>query len=177
MTQMKKLYIVKKSPIHGRGVFAKTDIKKGDRIIEYLGEKITWKEANRRYQDIDGHSHTVFFSLDDKYVLDGAVNGNEAKFINHSCSPNCKATNFDGHIFIQAKKDIPVGKELFYDYKLEMDADITEEYLEKYKCYCGSKKCRGTQLDLKALTDKAKEKKKDKKKSSKKDKKKSSKKK
>jgi uncharacterized protein len=148
----KKLrYFVEDSKVHGKGVFASKDIKKGKKIIEYIGTRISWEEANKRYVELDGHSHTMFFGVDDDNVIDGDDKGNEAKYINHSCKPNCKAVNDDGRIFIYAKKDIKMGKELFYDYKLEFDGKITKSVLKKYACFCGNKNCRGTQLDLDAM--------------------------
>ncbi|MBK8698877.1 MAG: SET domain-containing protein-lysine N-methyltransferase [Saprospiraceae bacterium] len=142
-------YLVKDSDVHGKGVFAAKDIKKGKKIIEYTGNVITWEEANRRFVDRDGHSFTMFFGIDDQMVIDGADGGNEARFINHSCKPNCEAKNKNGRIFIYAKKNIKEGKELFYDYLLEIEGKITKKLLKKYACFCGNTKCRGTQLDLK----------------------------
>jgi uncharacterized protein len=144
----KKKYIVEDSTVHGRGVFAAKDIKKGKKIIEYKGEIISWAEANIRYVELNGHSHTMFFGIDDETVIDGDDNGNEAKFINHSCKPNAEAKNKKGRIFIYAIKDIKKGKEIFYDYKLEFEGKITKKILKKYACFCGNSICRGTQLDL-----------------------------
>lgn len=144
----KKKYFVEDSPVHGKGVFAAKDIKKGKKIIEYKGERISWAEANKRYIELDGHSHTMFFGIDEDTVIDGDDKGNEAKYINHSCKPNAEAKNKSGRIYIYALKDIKKGKELFYDYKLEFEGKITKAVLKKYACFCGNKKCRGTQLDL-----------------------------
>lgn len=148
----KKLkYEVRESKVHGRGVFATKDIKKGKKIIEYTGAIISWEEANRRFNDTSGHSHTMFFGIDDDRVIDGNDGGNEARFINHSCAPNCKSKNKEGRIFIYSRKNIKKGDELFYDYKLDIEEPITKKILKKYACFCGSKKCRGTQLDEKYL--------------------------
>lgn len=148
----KKLkYEVRESNVHGRGVFAAKDIKKGKKIIEYTGAIITWDEANRRFNDRKGHSHTMFFGINEDHVIDGNDNGNEAKYINHSCAPNCKAKNEEGRIFVYSKKKIKKGDELFYDYKLDIEEPITKKVLKKYACFCGSKKCRGSQLDEKYL--------------------------
>ncbi len=144
----KKKFIVEDSTVHGKGVFAAKDIKKGKKIIEYKGEVISWTEANLRYVELNGHSHTMFFGIDDKTVIDGDDNGNAAKYINHSCKPNAEARNKKGRIFIYALKDIKKGKEIFYDYKLEFEGKITKKVLKKYACFCGNAICRGTQLDL-----------------------------
>ena len=144
-------YEVRESSVHGRGVFASKDIKKGKKIIEYTGARIPWEEAHRRFNDKKAHSHTMFFGIDDTTVIDGNDGGNEAKYINHSCSPNCKSKNDEGRIFVYAKKNIKKGDELFYDYKLDIEEPITKKLLKKYACFCGSKKCRGTQLDEKYL--------------------------
>jgi hypothetical protein len=139
------------SEIHGKGVFATKKIKKGKKIIEYTGKVITWEEANRRFNNKNAHSHTMFFGIDEDHVIDGNDGGNEARFINHSCTPNCKTKNKNGRIFVYSKKDIKKGQELFYDYKLDIEEPVTKAILKKYSCFCGTKKCRGTQLDEKYL--------------------------
>ncbi len=151
----KPKFVVMESPVHGRGVFAAKDIKKGKKIIEYTGNVISWEEANKRFIDNEEHSFTMFFGIDEDQVIDGADNGNEARYINHSCKPNCEAKNKEGRIFIYARKDIKKGKELFYDYRLEIEGKITKKVLKKYACFCGSKDCRGTQLDVKPKKEKA----------------------
>jgi SET domain-containing protein len=144
----KPKYYVKESKVHGRGVFAAKNIKKGKKIIEYTGEIISWDEADDRFDDKGDHSHTMFFSIEGNRVIDGNVNGSEARFINHSCAPNCEAVEKKGRVFIYAKKKIKQDEELFYDYMLIYEGKITKKVLKKYACFCGSKKCRGTQLDL-----------------------------
>jgi|TARA_B100001964_G_C14207968_1_gene589070 hypothetical protein len=129
--------IVKKSNIHGKGVFTLEPIKEGQRIIEYTGEKIPGKEGDRRSEMDD--KLTYIFILDDKYDIDGSVNGNEARLINHSCNPNSYTDIIDGKIYILADKDIISGEEISYDYSLEAD--------EAMKCKCGAKKCRGVVND------------------------------
>ena len=115
---------VKRSRVHGTGVFAAQSIRKGTRIIEYTGERISWKEA----QDLppldpnDPH-HTFFFSLDDGRVINAAVGGNEARWINHSCAPNCKTTERRRRVYIVALRDLKKGEELFYDYSLSRQID------------------------------------------------------
>lgn len=133
------------SPIHGLGAFARVDIPKRTRIIEYTGEKIGNAEADRRYDDAAmRRHHTFLFILNDRTCLDAAFEGNEARFINHSCDPNCEAVIERGHIWIDALKPIPAGTELVYDYQYEDDADYTEDDLRFYACKCGAPNCRGT---------------------------------
>jgi hypothetical protein len=143
-------YIVKTSRIHGRGVYAKRKIAKGERIIEYKGERISWREADRRPpSDPKDPNHTFFFALDDgKRVIDAKVRGNAARWINHSCDPNCETEEEEGRVFIQALRDIRRGEELFYDYGLITDERITPTLKLDYRCLCGAKDCRGTMLAL-----------------------------
>ena len=142
--------IVRTSRIHGRGVYAGRNLKQGERIIEYKGEVIGWREADRRPpSDPDDPNHTFFFSLDDgKHVIDANVNGNAARWINHSCEPNCETEEDDGRVFIEALRDIRAGEELFYDYGLIIDERITPTLKRQYRCLCGAKDCRGTMLAL-----------------------------
>lgn len=138
---------LRQSPIQGRGAFATRRIRKGARIIEYTGERITQDEADKRYDDeAMGRHHTFLFTLDEKTVIDAAVNGNEARFINHSCDPNCQALIEDDKIFIYALKDISPGEELSYDYAYERAEGMDEESEKLYVCRCGAKDCRGTIL-------------------------------
>jgi uncharacterized protein len=135
------------SEIQGTGAFAIRTIKKGTRIIEYLGQRISWRTADKRYDDekMNRH-HTFLFTVDDKTCIDAAVNGNSARFINHSCDPNCEAINDRKRIFVEAIRTIPAGTELVYDYQYERTDDHTAEDERFYKCRCGSPKCRGTIL-------------------------------
>jgi SET domain-containing protein len=136
------LFEVRDSPIHGRGVFAARDIPKGTRIIEYTGERISESAAFKRYGEaID---HTFLFTVAENKVIDPSRKGNEARFINHSCAPNCASYQDGTRIFIEAIKNIPAGAELGYDYKLipsELEKDPS-----KYPCRCGALQCRGTLL-------------------------------
>lgn len=136
------------SPIAGLGAFATRAIRKGTRIIEYTGERITNAEADRRYDEDKMKSHHTFlFTLTSRTVVDAAVGGNEARFINHSCAPNCEAVIEDGkRIYIEALRDIPVGTELVYDYQYERTADHTAQDERFYECSCGAPECRGTIL-------------------------------
>jgi SET domain-containing protein len=140
-------YEVRNSPVHGRGVFATRAIPAGTRIIEYKGEHIDWKEALRRDATKGPDDfHTFFFSLDDGSIIDGGRRGNNARWINHSCEPNCEAQEEDGRVFIYALRDIAPGEELNYDYGLTIDERYTPTLKRNYLCLCGSKKCRGTLL-------------------------------
>jgi len=133
------------SGIHGLGAFAVKDIPKGTKIIEYAGERISNAEADRRYDDDQmRRHHTFLFVLNSKTCVDAAFEGNEARFLNHSCDPNCEAVIERGHIWIEAVRSIPAGTELLYDYQYEDDPDYTEEDLRFYVCRCGAPNCRGT---------------------------------
>jgi SET domain-containing protein len=142
--------VVRTSGVHGRGVYAGRKLKKGERIIEYKGEVISWREADRRPpSDPDDPNHTFFFSLGDgKRVIDANVNGNAARWINHSCAPNCETEEDDDRVFIEALRDIKAGEELFYDYCLAIDERITPTLKKQYRCMCGARDCRGTMLAL-----------------------------
>ena len=143
---------VKTSRIHGRGVYAARRLKAGERIIEYKGERITWKEADRRpSSDPDDPHHTFFFSLSDgKTVIDANVGGNAARWINHCCDPNCETEESDdGRVYIQAMRDIRSGEELNYEYALVIDERMTPALKKLYACHCGAKNCRDTMLALK----------------------------
>ena len=144
----KKPYAVRSSGIHGRGVFATRDIRRDERIIEYKGKRSTWDEAMERPDsDPDDPSHTFLFEIDDGRVIDARVRGNAARWINHSCAPNCITQEDDrGRVFIEAKRRIEPGEELTYDYRLTVDDPLTKKERAAYVCRCGSKKCRGTLL-------------------------------
>jgi uncharacterized protein len=139
---------VRKSGVHGKGVFALQPIKRREQIIEYVGEIISWPEALRRHpHNPEEPNHTFYFHVDDKHVIDANVGGNAARWINHACRPNCKADQQDdGRVFIRALKDIKAGDELFYDYGLVIDERYTPKLKKEYECRCGSANCRGTML-------------------------------
>jgi len=129
---------VRKSGVHGKGVFALRPIAAGERIIEYKGEVIGWPEALRRHpHDPDDPNHTFYFHIDDEHVIDANVNGNAARWINHACEPNCQADETDGRVFIRALTDIAPGEELFYDYGLVIDERYTPALKKQYACRCG----------------------------------------
>jgi hypothetical protein len=138
---------VRRSGVHGKGVFALEPIAAGERLIEYKGERISWKEALRRHPHNPAEpNHTFYFALDSGKVIDGKVNGNSARWINHSCAPNCEAEEIDGHVYVHALRDIAEGEEVFYDYGLVIDARQTKKLKKEYECRCGARKCRGTML-------------------------------
>jgi len=138
---------VRNSPIHGRGVFALRRIPRGTRIIEYKGKLITDKEADRRYSRVQAHSpHTMLFSVDDGLVIDATRKGNSARWINHSCAPNCEIEEEHHRIFIEARRDIVAGEELTYDYNLQIGEKHTKAAKREHACFCGSRRCRGTML-------------------------------
>lgn len=144
------------SAIHGTGVYAIAPIKKGTRIIEYLGERISHAEADRRYEhkgDDDGH--TFLFIASERTVIDAGVAGNDARFINHSCKPNCEtaivAIGGRNRVFIDAIRDIKPGEELGYEYQLTWETTDDPKELALYACRCGARKCRGTMLDKEPL--------------------------
>ncbi len=141
---------VRRSGVHGKGMFALVPIAQGERIIEYIGEVITWAAAQKRHpHDPSDPNHTFFFHIDDKHVIDGARRGNSARWINHSCEPNCQAEEEDGRIFVDALRDIAPGEELFYDYGLIVDERHTPALKKQYACRCGSTHCRRTMLGRK----------------------------
>ena len=142
---------VRRSGVHGKGVFALQPIPAGERIIEYKGQIISWPEALKRHpHNPDEPNHTFYFHLDEQYVIDAAVDGNTARWINHSCDPNCKAEQVDdespGRVFIKALRKLRPGEELFYDYGLILDERYTPKLKRDYACRCGSKACRQTML-------------------------------
>jgi len=140
---------VRDSVIQGRGVYAGRRIRRGTWILEYTGERITHEEADRRYDDesMERH-HTFLFTVDEHVCIDASVGGNEARFINHSCDPNCEAVLAEGEIHIVALRDIAPGEELAYDYGFPLDDDSVEEAMRRYPCRCGSPRCRGTIVRL-----------------------------
>ena len=142
---------LRRSKIQGRGAFATRRIRAGTRIVEYVGERISQEEANRRYEDDSmGRHHTFLFAVDDDLVIDGAVGGNESIYINHSCAPNCQAVNDDGRIFVEALATIQPGDELLYDYAYARTPENDNPESEAlYACRCGAPECRGTMLAIK----------------------------
>ncbi len=138
---------IRSSPIQGLGGYATQPIPAGTRLIEYAGERLTPAEAEARYPDsaLERH-HTYLFAIDDAVVVDAAVNGNEARFLNHSCAPNCDAVIEDGRIWIETIHEIEPGEELVYDYAYILAERHTPAAKKRYPCRCGAVTCRGTIL-------------------------------
>jgi hypothetical protein len=139
---------VRNSPVHGSGVFALRKIRKGSTIIEYLGDRVTHEEVDERYADkLETDSHTFLFTVNSKIVIDAGSNGNDARFINHSCDPNCESTIKKKRVFIEAIRTIQPGEELNYDYAIGRDDDDASNVDEIFACRCGAANCRGSMLE------------------------------
>jgi len=139
--------LVRRSRIQGRGVFATRDIAQGDRIIEYTGARMTHEEADAQCPDDEASErhHTFLFAVDDELVIDGGRGGNDSRFINHSCEPNCEVDIVRRRVFVVALRDIAAGEEILYDYWYMTDEGYTVEDLRRiYPCRCGAASCRGT---------------------------------
>ena len=137
----------RRSGVHGKGVFAVQDIAQGEVLVEYTGEVIGWQEAQDRHpHDPLQPNHTFYFHVDEDRVIDANYGGNSARWINHSCDPNCFADEQDGRIFITALRNIKAGEELNYDYGLIIEERYTKKLKAEYPCWCGSTNCRGTLL-------------------------------
>ena len=143
--QTPALIEVGRSRVHDRGVFATRPIGKGMCIIEYIGRRVPWSSVADDVDDV----RTYFFGIKDgSVVIDPEIGGNEARWINHSCDPNCEAIEEEnGRVFIYALRDIRPGEELSYDYQLEVDEPRTPEVEQESACHCGSTNCRGTMLE------------------------------
>jgi hypothetical protein len=138
---------VRPSSLHGQGVFALRRVRKGTRIIEYLGDRVSHREADRRYESKDTEDgHTFLFIVDRGVVVDGGSNGNEARFINHGCDPNCESAIEERRIFIEAIRTIRPGEELTYDYQIGRDRSDPPDVDEVFACHCGAADCRGSML-------------------------------
>ncbi len=164
-------FTIRRSPIHGRGAFATRPIPAGTRLIEYAGERLTLAQAEARYPHdptLQGEEqHTFLFLIDDDVVIDatprggnrrsraarsrsggvaGATTPNDARFINHSCDPNCDAVVDEGRIWIETIRAVKPGEELAYDYQHVLEERHTPAAKRRYPCHCGSPRCRGTML-------------------------------
>ena len=139
-----RFFEVRASPIQGLGGFAIRAIARGTRVVEYTGERITHAEADARYDDAGmRRHHTFLFTIDRTTVVDAAVGGGPARFLNHSCEPNCVPIVESGRVFVAARRDIRPGEELTYDYAYAREGGEDEE---RYACRCGAARCRGTLL-------------------------------
>ncbi|CAN5263100.1 SET domain-containing protein-lysine N-methyltransferase [soil metagenome] len=138
---------IHESPMQGSGAFATRPIPSGIRLIEYAGQRLTPAEADARYPDVEGERHHTFlFAIDDDVVIDAAFAGNEARFINHSCDPNCDAVIEDGRIWIETIRGVAVGEELAYDYAYVLEERHSPAAKRRFPCHCGATNCRGTIL-------------------------------
>jgi SET domain-containing protein len=139
---------VRSSGVHGRGVYTTARIRKGARIIEYTGRHLPWKEAeDKPPRDPANPYHTFLFSLDNGDVIDASDGGNESRWINHSCDPNCETIEESDRIFVHALRGLDPGEELFYDYKMVPSERRTRKLEREYACLCRTDKCRGTLLE------------------------------
>lgn len=139
---------VRTSGVHGLGVYTTATIRKGTRVIEYTGRHLPWDEA----MELPAHDpknpyHTFFFSLENGDVIDAGRGGNDSRWINHSCDPNCETAEEDDRVFVYALRTLRRGEELFYDYKIVPAERRTKKLEKNFACYCGSAKCRGTMLE------------------------------
>jgi SET domain-containing protein len=145
---------VRRSGVHGKGVFALQDLAEGETLIEYVGEVISWDEAQDRHpHDPKDPNHTFYFHVNEDRVIDALFGGNSSRWINHSCNPNCEADEDNDRIFIKAIRNIKAGEELNYDYGLIIDEPYTKKLKAEYPCWCGAKNCRGTLLSPKDRKD------------------------
>ena len=139
--------LVQSSGVHGKGVFAMCHLAVGETVVEYVGEVITMAEAIRRHpHDPSNPDHTFYFYLDNSLVIDALYGGNDSRWINHSCRPNCAPDMVNGRIFIKTRRPVFRGEELTFDYGLVSDEPVTDALRARYACRCGAKKCRGTML-------------------------------
>jgi len=139
--------VVRHSPVHGRGLFATRRIRRDARIIEYTGERLTEAEVDARYPGLAAEDpHTFLFQIGSNSCIDASVGGNTARFINHSCRPNCEARQEDDRIFIFAIRNIQPGVELTYDYSMLIEPGYSAARARAYACRCGAPRCRGTML-------------------------------
>ena len=141
------MFRVRRSRVHGQGVFAVRRIRKATRIVEYLGERVSHREADRRYEQKQTHdNHTFLFIVDRGIVIDAGVDGNDARFINHGCEPNCESVTEERRVFVEALRTIQAGEELKYDYSIGRARDDPPDVDEVFACRCGADQCRGTML-------------------------------
>ncbi len=151
---MARRIIARRSPIHGTGVFAATDLPAETRVIEYKGTQITHAQADRRYAGSADSGHTFLFTLNDRYIIDANVGGNVARWINHSCAPNCQAVTVEhpggdpkrDRVVIETLREIRAGEELTYDYGIVLDEPHTARMKKIWACRCGAPNCTGTML-------------------------------
>lgn len=150
LPSIRQSLVLRRSPIHGRGVYARIPIPEATRIVEYRGQVITNAEAEARYPDDPTVSyHTFLFALDDEHMVDAGRGGNIARWVNHSCEPNCEVVLDDGRLFIESIRDIAPGEELAYDYNFILPVRHSPAMKRRFPCTCGAEGCRGTMLGRK----------------------------
>jgi SET domain-containing protein len=138
--------IIRRSPVHGRGVFAIKPLAAGERVLQYKGEITSWRNAERRHRREGVEGHTFLFGLSDGTVIDGSRGGNSARWLNHSCGPNCETIEDEGRIFIHTVRPIESGEELFIEYLLATDEPLDEDFRAQYACRCATVNCRRSML-------------------------------
>lgn len=141
--------VLRRSGIQGRGVYARVDVPAETRLIEYVGERISHPEADRRDAiERARRHHTFLFIVNQRTVIDARYGGNISKYINHSCDPNCEARFHGTRIWIHTVRDVVADEELSYDYEYDWEPGFTLSDLAEYACRCGSRNCRGTMVDV-----------------------------
>ena len=148
---------VRRSPIHGNGVFAAQEIPAGVELVEYQGKRLTHAQADRRYAGNAETGHTFLFTLNDQYVIDANQDGNAARWINHSCDPNCQAFLIEhegrdrrlDRVVIESLRPLKAGEELAYNYAITLDERHTPRLKKLWACRCGAANCTGTMLNTK----------------------------
>jgi len=151
---MTRRIAARRSPIHGTGVFALVDIPKGVELIEYRGKRLTHAQADRLYANTSDSGHTFLFTLNDEYVIDASTGGNIARWINHSCKPNCRALMEEHEggdrrkdkVVIETLRPLRAGEELTYDYGIVLEERLTPRLKAIWACRCGAPRCKGTLL-------------------------------
>ncbi len=151
---MTRRIIARRSPIHGNGVFASQALAKGDHVIEYKGRLLTHAEADALYGDGGETGHTFLFTLNEQYIIDANQQGNSARWINHSCAPNCRALVEESpsgdprkdKVVIETLRKVQAGEELTYDYGIVLEVPHTARMKKLWRCLCGSPHCSGSLL-------------------------------
>ncbi|EIF34924.1 SET domain-containing protein [Burkholderia sp. Ch1-1] len=138
--------IVRRSSVHGKGVFAIRRLAAGERVLEYKGEITAWRDAVRRHRREGVEGHTFLFGLSDGRVIDGSRGGNSARWLNHACAPNCETVEDGDRIFIHTLRPVDAGEELFIEYLLAIDDPSDEEIRAQYVCRCAAAGCRQSML-------------------------------
>jgi SET domain-containing protein len=152
------MIVLSDSPIHGRGVFAARRLPAQTELIEYRGRLLRHDEADRLHAGGADGGHTFLFTLNERYVIDGAQDGNDARWINHSCAPNCQAWLIEDdsgdpardRVVIETLREIRAGEEITYDYGIRLAERHTARMKRIWACRCGADACTGTLLKPKS---------------------------